>query len=101
MKKIFYFVLICSLFTVGCSDKDINKEESLTESGMKCGAGKCGASMVNGNSIVEKKKKNILSQMKEGDKRKDCVLLATTSKDLYNCLRNPKSDRISSKCGEE
>jgi hypothetical protein len=96
MKKMFYSVLVFSLFMAGCSDKEKQQEESLTDSGMKCGAGKCGASMVNGNSIVEKKKKNILSQMKADDSRKDCVLGANTTKALYNCLRDPKSGRVSS-----
>ena len=93
---------LTALLTVGCNDRNTETEDpqtSLTESGMKCGAGKCGASMVDGNTIVAKKKKNMLSQMRENDPRKACVLNANTTKALYNCVRNPKSKRLTTKCG--
>ena len=106
MNSAIKFTLLLSLtalLTVGCNDKNTETEDphqtSLTESGMKCGAGKCGASMVDGNTIVAKKKKNILSQMREDDPRKTCVLNANTTKVLYNCVRNPKSKRLTTKCG--
>ncbi len=92
-------MLLASIF-IGCGDKK-TKEESLTEGGMKCGAGKCGSSMVDGDSVVAKKKKNILSQMREDDKRKDCVLKASTNKKLYECIRDPKTDRLTTKCGND
>ena len=92
-KPIIIALLLTTLLTA--------QEKSLTEGGMKCGAGKCGASMVDGNSIVAKKKKNILSQMREDDTRKECVLGAKTTKKLYDCLRNPKTLRVSKKCGND
>ena len=75
-----------------CTDKE--KEKSLTEGGMKCGAGKCGASMANGSALLVKKKLNMLNQMKEKDPRRDCVLKAATTKSLYNCVRDPKTGRL-------
>jgi len=39
-KKIAFLPLALAILITGCSNKDDNK--SLTESGMKCGAGKCG-----------------------------------------------------------
>lgn len=90
-------ILTLSLLTVtlvmsGCSDKD--KEKSLTEDGMKCGAGKCGSSMVDGSAVLVKKKMNILNQMTKKDKRRDCILKAKTTKALYNCVRDPKTGRL-------
>jgi hypothetical protein len=65
---------------------------------MKCGPGKCGASMVDGSAVLVKKKMNILNQLKENDDRRDCVLNANTSKDLYNCVRVEETKRLSTKC---
>jgi len=79
------------LFT-GCTDKE--KDKSLTEGGMKCGAGKCGSSMVDGSAVLVKKKVNILDQMKKEDKRRECVLKAKTTKALYNCVRDPETGRL-------
>ncbi|AKF24627.1 hypothetical protein YH65_03910 [Sulfurovum lithotrophicum] len=80
------------LLLTGCSDKEKNK--SLTEGGMKCGAGKCGSSMVDGSAVLVKKKMNILDQIKKEDKRRDCVLKAKTTKALYNCVRDPETGRL-------
>ncbi|WP_295421557.1 hypothetical protein [Sulfurovum sp.] len=80
----------------GCSDKE--KTKSITEGGMKCGPGKCGASMVDGSAVLVKKKMNILNQLREEDNRRDCVLKAKTTKALYNCVRDEKSRRLSTKC---
>ncbi len=105
MKSAIKFALLLSftaLFTIGCNEqnsKTDNPKASLTEGGMKCGAGKCGANMVDGNSVVAKKKKNMLSQMRENDPRKTCVLNASTTKALYNCVRNPKNKQLLTKCG--
>ena len=85
-------LLTATLVMSGCSDKD--KEKSLTEGGMKCGAGKCGSSMVDGSAVLVKKKMNILDQMTKEDKRRDCVLKAKTTKALYNCVRDPKTGRL-------
>ena len=83
----------------GCSDKE--KTKSLTEGGMKCGAGKCGASMVDGSAVLVKKKVNILDQLKEDDSRRECVLAATTTKALYDCVRVDKTGRLSTKCSTD
>ncbi|KYJ85936.1 hypothetical protein [Sulfurovum riftiae] len=83
------------LLLAGCSDKE--KEKSLTEGGMKCGAGKCGSSMVDGSAVLVKKKVNILDQLTKEDKRRDCVLKAKTTKALYNCVRDPKTGRLTVK----
>ena len=76
----------------GCTDTE--KEKSLTEGGMKCGAGKCGSSMVDGSAVLVKKKINILDQLKKDDNRRDCVLKAKTTKALYNCVRDPETGRL-------
>jgi hypothetical protein len=95
------FTLHSSLFIVtaaglllltACSDKERSK--SLTEGGMKCGAGKCGASMANGSALLVKKKMNILNQLKKDDKRRDCVLKAPNTKTLYDCVRDKESGRL-------
>ena len=97
-------ILLASLLTLtlaftACSNKD--KEESITEGGMKCGPGKCGASMVDGSAVLVKKKMNILDQLKEDDSRRDCVLKANTTKTLYACVRVEKTGRLSTKCASD
>ena len=77
------------------------KKESITEGGMKCGPGKCGASMVDGSAALVKKKMNILDQIKEDDTRRDCVLKSKTTKALYDCVRVEKSGRLSTKCSSD
>ncbi len=83
----------------GCSDKE--KTKSPTETGMKCGAGKCGANTANGSALLVKKKMNILDQMKKEDNRRECVLKAKTTKALYGCVRVSKTGRLSAKCSTE
>jgi hypothetical protein len=92
-------LLTITLLLTGCSDKE--KTKSITEGGMKCGPGKCGASMVDGSAVLVKKKMNILNQLKEDDNRRDCVLKATTTKALYNCVRVEKTGRLSTKCSSD
>ena len=94
MNKLLIISAISLLLLSGCNEK---KEESKAP-GMKCGAGKCGANMFDGNSALVKKKKNILSQMREDDKRKDCVIGAKTTKEAYKCVRDD-SGKLSIKCG--
>ena len=95
--------LIPILFTVlllsGCNQKE--DKESLTEGGMKCGSGKCGASMVDGSAVLIKKKMNILDQLKEDDSRRDCVLKASSTKILYDCVRSSKTGKLSTKCSAD
>ena len=92
-------ILFALLLLSGCSQKE--DKESLTEGGMKCGAGKCGASMVDGSAVLVKKKMNILKQLKENDNRRDCVLKATSTKELYNCVRILETGRLSTKCSAD
>jgi len=77
------------------------QKESITEGGMKCGPGKCGASMVDGSAVLVKKKMNILDQLKVDDTRRDCVLKSNTTKDLYNCVRVEETGRLSTKCSAD
>ena len=84
--------LALAILITGCSDKE--KEKSLTEGGMKCGAGKCGSSIVDGSAVLVKKKLNILNQMDQKDPRRDCVLKSKSTKALYNCVRDPNTGRL-------
>lgn len=94
------FVVLASITLLsGCNEKE--KTESLTEGGMKCGAGKCGASMVDGSALLVKKKINILNQLTEDDNRRDCVLKAMTTKELYACVRVRETGRLSTKCSSD
>ena len=77
----------------GCGEKEEKSSRSLT-SGMKCGAGKCGANMFEGNSALIRKKKNILSQMHKDDPRKECVIKAETTKTAYDCVRDPSTGKL-------
>ena len=83
-------------FNLGCSsDRDESAKSSAVGSGMKCGAGKCGANMFDGNAAVAKKKANIIKQMQENDPRRDCVANAQTTKEVYNCVRDPETGKLS------
>ena len=86
-------LLTTILVLSGCADRQ--KQESITQSGMKCGAGKCGASMMNGSALLVKKKMNILNQLQEDDSRRECVLNATSTKALYDCVRAEDTGRLS------
>ena len=90
-----YIAIISISLLLGCTPKE--DKESLTQEGMKCGAGKCGASMVDGSTLLVKKKLNILSQLRAEDSRRDCVLKATDSKILYDCVRDKKTNRLTLK----
>ena len=95
-----YLLVITSLFILsGCDFQKVDKGEDSLAGGMKCGAGKCGANMFDGNSALAKKKNNILSQMREKDSRKECVKNAATTKEAYNCVRDPNGNKLSKKCG--
>ena len=98
-KKLLQVILATLLLGVlaGCSDtKDAKKSKT---PGMKCGAGKCGANMFDGKGALAKKKKNILGQMRKDDPRKDCVITAKTTKEAYDCVRSPKTKKMTLKCG--
>ena len=98
-KQIITIGLITLALLSGCSDKE--KTKSLTESGMKCGAGKCGSSMVDGSAVLVKKKMNIVDQLDKNDTRRDCVLKASTTKALYACVRVRETGRLSTKCSTD
>jgi hypothetical protein len=85
--------MLASLIILGISGC-MNQQDEIKSSGMKCGAGKCGANMFDGNSALEKKKKNILNQMDSEDTRKACVIDAPTSKEIYNCVRDSESGKL-------
>ncbi len=96
-----YAVIIMSLIVLGgCGDKDQDRGQK-GASDMKCGAGKCGANMFDGNTALANKKKNILSQMRQDDPRRECVLKAETTKAVYNCVRDPRTGKLSTKCGTD
>ena len=100
MKRNLTIIALFSILTLsGCSDKE--KNESITEGGMKCGPGKCGASMVDGSAVLVKKKMNILNQLADDDSRRECVLRAISTKALYDCVRVEKTGRLSTKCSAD
>ncbi len=90
------FILVCM---AGCTTE--KQKESITEGGMKCGPGKCGASMTDGSAVLVKKKMNILNQLREDDNRRECVLAALTTKELYACVRVQETGRLSTKCNTD
>lgn len=89
-------ILTLALLSTGCIGND--EKESVATGGMQCGAGKCGVSMMDGSTILVEKKMEILSQLREKDSRRECVLNAKTTKDLLNCVRDKTTNRISTKC---
>jgi len=89
---------LLALSLIGCSDDKGAKKSSAP--GMKCGAGKCGANMFDGSAALVKKKKNILHQMRANDPREGCVRSAKSTKALYDCVRDPKTKKMTLKCGE-
>jgi len=101
MKLLLTFITTLLLvLSSGCNNRDNSeKERNPAAGGMKCGAGKCGANMFDGNAALVKKKANIVKQMREGDSRRDCVAGASTTKEVYDCVRDPKSGKLTKKCG--
>jgi len=100
-RKITTFILLTSFILLLSACSGEKQKESITEGGMKCGAGKCGASMVDGSAVLVKKKMNILDQLQEDDNRRQCVLDATTTKGLYACVRVEETGRLSKKCSSD
>ncbi len=100
MKSTLTVILFSTLLLIsGCTEKE--KKESITEGGMKCGPGKCGASMVDGSAVLVKKKMNILNQLADDDSRRECVLGSMTTKELYSCVRAEETGRLSTKCSSD
>jgi len=107
--RIVLLVFITLVVLTGCTEKNETKRQG-SQKNMKCGAGKCGANMVEGNSALVIKKQNILSQMQEKDSRKECVIQAETTKAVYDCVRDPSTGKLtitdikqksSMKCGAQ
>lgn len=82
-----------------CTKEKIEKGTHANPSMSKCGIGKCGANMFDDNAALSKKKKNLLSQMSKDDKRRECVKKSTSTKDAYDCVRDPQTKKLSLKCG--
>lgn len=97
--KLMTITLLGILTISGCTDNE--NQGSITEGGMKCGPGKCGASMVDGSAVLVKKKMNILNQLRDNDTRRECVLQALSTKELYDCVRIEKTGRLSTKCSTD
>ena len=74
MKLTNLFILLhgITLTFSACSDTQ-TEEKGSAGSAMKCGTGKCGTNMFDGKGVLAKKKKNILSQMRDNDPRKACI----------------------------
>ncbi|MBU1642404.1 hypothetical protein KKE54_03505 [bacterium] len=99
MKKVLLFVFVVSVVFVvgGCSRDSGGHGKSNT---MKCGAGKCGAKMIDRESALEKKRADITAQMREDDPRRGCVVKAQSIEILYNCIRDPKTGKLTMEFGE-
>jgi hypothetical protein len=97
----YFLLLISMLLLLGCDFKKVEEGKTPPASAMKCGAGKCGASMFNSNSALDKKKKNMLSQMKDDDSRRDCVISATSTKKAYNCVRDKQTGKLTIEAKEK
>ena len=96
MKYSLFFTAVCAgvLMLTGCSDQ--KKESDTPTSGvMKCGAGKCGANMISGDSALANKQRNILSQMDVNDPRQKCVMNAKSIEAVYDCVRDPETGKLS------
>lgn len=91
IKNVFFF-LCFGLILLGCSEQKETKKT--TPAAMKCGASKCGANMFDSSSALAKKKNNILRQMEQDDPRKECVINAKTTKEVYNCVRSSKTGKL-------
>ena len=101
MKLLLTFTITLLLvLATGCNNRDDNeKSNNPAAGGMKCGAGKCGANMFDGNAALVKKKKNVTLQMRDDDPRRDCVAKAKSTKAVYECVRDPKTGKLTKKCG--
>ena len=101
MKLLLTFITTLLLvLSTGCDSRDDSaKESSPAAGGMKCGAGKCGANMFDGNAALVKKKANISKQMREDDPRRSCVAQAASTKEVYDCVRDPETGKMSKRCG--
>ena len=95
-----FIITLLLVLSTGCDKRDDSaKESNPAAGGMKCGAGKCGANMFDGNAALVKKKRNISAQMRDDDPRRDCVAEADSTKAVYDCVRDPKTGILTKKCG--
>jgi hypothetical protein len=91
-------LLITALFfgfigLAGCSDQK-KDSSAAAQATMKCGVGKCGATMLSGDSELAKTQRSFLSQMSRNDPRTGCVMNAKSVKALYDCVRDPKTGKL-------
>jgi uncharacterized low-complexity protein len=99
MKKVLLFVFVVSVVFVagGCGRDSGGHGKSNT---MKCGAGKCGANMIDSESVLEKKRADITAQMREDDPRRGCVVKAQNTETLYDCIRDPETGKLTMEFGK-
>ena len=99
MKNVVLFVFVVSIVlgVGGCGRDSGGYEKS---SSMKCGSGKCGANMIDSESVLEKKRADITGQMSKDDPRRGCVVKAQSIEILYDCIRDPKTGKLTTKFGE-
>ncbi len=99
MKKAVLFVFVVSvvLGVGGCGRDSGDHGKS---SAMKCGAGKCGANMIDSESVLEKKRADITEQMSKDDPRRGCVIKAQSIEILHDCIRDPKTGKLTTKFGD-
>jgi len=101
MKKIPVWLLAAALLLLLTACNDRKKSDAPTAGGMKCtGGGKCTGSLAGRNTSLAKKQQIILSQMRDDDPRRTCVMTAKSVQALYDCVRDPATGRLSAKCGE-
>jgi len=95
MKRTFLVTTAIIAITAFTACSDQKKESDTPTSGvMKCGAGKCGANMVSGDSALADKQRNILSQMDVNDPRQKCVMNAKSVEAAYDCVRDPDTGKL-------
>ncbi len=100
LTNLFILLLGITLTFSACSDTQ-TEEKGIAGSAMKCGTGKCGTNMFDGKGVLAKKKKNILSQMRDNDPRKACVIEAKNTKETYECVKHKETNKMSTKCGTQ
>jgi len=99
MKKAVLSVLVVSVVLgVGGCGRDSGDHGK--GSAMKCGAGKCGANMIDSESVLEKKRADITGQMREDDPRRGCVVKAQNTETLYDCIRDPETGKLTTRFGD-
>ena len=76
-----------TILVVGGYNESHSRSSKKVSSDMKYSAGKCGANMMDTSSALNRKKIKILNQMREDDNRRQSVLNAKNSKEIYDSIR--------------